>query len=444
MNPNVITRFPPSPTGLLQAGNVRTAIFNYLFARKHGGKFILRIEDTDRERSKKEFENNILDTLQWLGLSYDGEALRQSDRLARHQEVLRDLIARDLAYVSKEEVTEEGQPARRQGRHSEVIRFRNRGESVTFTDLIRGPITFDTSELGDFIIARSIDEPLYHLGVVVDDADSGVTHVIRGEDHISNTPRQILIGRAMGQEPPLYAHLPLLLGTDRAKLSKRKGAKAITQYRDEGFVPEAVINYLAMLGWHPEDDQELFSLDELVKIFDLTRVQKAGAVFDEAKLRWFNHEHLKMLSDTEFAKRLEAFSTISTDLRIIPLLRERSQTLKEAADALAAGEYDFLNETLSFNTELLLKGAKSDEQTVKNNLQKVAELIETMPDEAFTAESVKNAVFEYATKQGRASVLWPLRVCLSGKEKSPDPFTLCALLGKEKTLARIAEAAKML
>lgn len=437
MNPDIVTRFPPSPTGLLQAGNVRTALFNYLFARKHGGTFIVRIEDTDRERSKKEYEDNILDTLLWLGLAYD-ELYRQSDRLMRHQEVLRELLGQNLAYVSHEEIMEEGQ-------RSEVIRFRNSGGSVTFTDIIRGPITFDTAELGDFIIARSIDEPLYHLGVVVDDADSGVTHVIRGEDHISNTPRQILIQRAIGKlEPPIYAHLPLLLGTDRAKLSKRKGAKAITQYRDEGFVPEAVINYLALLGWHPEDNQELFSLDELVKKFELARVQKGGAVFDELKLHWFNHEYLKRLSDDQFARRLKDFSGTEADSRLVPLLRERSQTLKEAADSLAAGEYDFLGDAVFFDKALLLKGAKAGTKSVKNNLQKVTELLEAVSDDDFTATQVKNAVFEYATGQGRASVLWPMRVALSGKEKSPDPFTLCALLGKEKTLQRIAGAAKML
>ena len=228
MNPNhVATRFPPSPTGLLQAGNARTAVFNYLFAKKHGGKFIVRIEDTDRERSKKEYEQNILDTLEWLGFGHDA-FYRQSDNAPRHKEVLSMLIEKGSAYVSKETPKEEGQRA-------EVIRFKNPNTSVTFTDIIRGDITVDTTDLGDFVIARSLDEPLYHLGVVVDDFDEGVTHVIRGEDHISNTPRQILILQAMGGTIPMYAHLPLVFGSDGKKLSKRTGAKAMTQYRDDGF-----------------------------------------------------------------------------------------------------------------------------------------------------------------------------------------------------------------
>ena len=439
----VVTRFPPSPTGLLQAGNVRTAIFNYLFARKHGGKFIVRIEDTDKVRSKKEYEDNIVATLEWLGLNFD-EFYRQSDRLARHKEVTASLIERDLAYVSKEEPTEPGQ-------RPEVIRFRNPNTTVSFLDVIRGEISFDTTELGDFIIARSFDEPLYHLGVVVDDFDAGVTHIIRGEDHISNTPRQILLQHAIGQrEQPIYAHLPLLLGTDRSKLSKRKGARAIAWYRDEGYVPEAVINYLALLGWHPHDEQEIFSLDQLIESFELARVQKGGAVFDETKLAWFNHEHLKRFSQAEYSARLEEYMVNAGVVvpqyfsKISPLLQERYQTLKEASDAIAGNEYDFMNEAVVLSRELLVSGAKADAPAVKMHLQKLAELLESLADEDFSAEVVKGAVFEYATAQGRACVLWPMRTALSGKEKSPDPFTLAGLLGKKVTQERIVAAASIL
>ncbi len=412
MKPEVVTRFAPSPTGLLHGGNYRTAVFAYLFARKMGGKFIVRIEDTDQERSKKEYEENILETLSWLSLKPD-TLFRQSEHVARHQEQLEKLIASGHAYVSKETPKE--------GQRGEVIRFVNPKATITFIDAIRGPISFDTTELGDFVIARSLSEPVFHLAVVVDDAAEGVTHVIRGEDHISNTPRQILIQKALGIATPVYAHLPLVLGPDRSKLSKRQGAKALTEYRDEGFIPEALINYLALLGWHPEGGQEIFSLNELIEAFNLSRIQKGAGIFDETKLRWFNHEHLKRLSDKEFGERLRQFTGKESDARLIPLLRERSQTLKEAADAMAAGEYDFLSATGLPDKELLLKGAKTDAASVKMHLEKVLGFLHSL-NETFTPEEIKEAIFPYAAEQGRASVLWPLRVVLSGKREITRPL----------------------
>jgi glutamyl-tRNA synthetase len=429
MAQKVVTRFAPSPTGLLHGGNYRTAVFAYLYARKTGGEFIVRIEDTDRERSKKEYEDNIVETLQWLGLKHD-RFFRQSENAPRHQELLKGLIAKDLAYVSKEEPKEEGQ-------RSEVIRFRNPKKVVTFTDAIRGEIRVDTTDLGDFVIARSETEPVFHFAVVVDDADEGVTHVIRGEDHISNTPRQILIQEALGLPTPTYAHLPLVLGPDRTKLSKRRGAKALTQYRDEGYLPEAMINYLALLGWHPEGEQELFSIDELMQAFSLERIQKGSGIFDETKLAWFNHEYLKKLSAADYSKRLESAIGRSVMSELIPLLQERAKTFREAAELLTT-EFAFLGEEPAPSQELLLQGAKTDAAAAASNLLRVIELLQN--HESFTAESVKEAVFPYATEVGRAGVLWPMRVALSGREKSPDPFTLAALLGREKTLERLNKA----
>jgi glutamyl-tRNA synthetase len=436
MNPSVVTRFAPSPTGNLNIGGVRAAIFAYLFARHNAGTFVLRIEDTDRERSKKEYEENIKEALAWLGIEYD-KLYRQSDNTALYEKLLHELVAKDLAYVSQETPTEEG------GR-TEVVRLRNQNKTITFDDLVHGRISFDTTELKDFVIAKSFTEPVFHFANVVDDWDEKITHVIRGDDHISNTPRHILIQEALGAPTPLYAHLPLLLASDKSKLSKRKGAKAITEYREEGYLPEAVLNFDAFLGWHPQGDKEILSKAELIEQFSLEHVQKSPAVLDEVKLDWFNHEHIKRLSYEEFTSRLKAFVGSNTDPRLIPLLKERSQTLKEAADALTTGEYAFLDDSIFYDKELLLKSAKADAATVKANLFRVSELLRTIPDETFTAEGVKTSIFDYATEVGRASVLWPMRVALSGKEKSPDPFTLAGLLGKEKTLARIAEAAQML
>jgi glutamyl-tRNA synthetase len=440
MAQKVVTRFAPSPTGLLHGGNYRTAIFAYLFAKKMDGEYIVRIEDTDRERSKKEYEENIWETLEWLGLMPD-KKFRQSEHTARHSEEIKKLLAEDKAYVSQETAGE--------GKRSSVIRFRNPKVAVTFTDSIRGPITTDTTDLGDFIIARSETEPVFHLAVVVDDADEGVTHVIRGEDHISNTPRQILLQEALGYKTPTYAHLPLVLGPDRSKLSKRRGAKALTEYRGEGYLPEAMINYLALLGWHPESNEELFSVEELIEIFDLARIQKGAGIFDETKLRWFNHEHLRRMADGEFAKRMKIFleskgETVPENLMdMADLMRERYQTLGEAAEALKTGEFDFMGE-ISYPADLLLKGAKADASEVKKNLDEVAGLIESIAGELFTEEGVKEVIFPYATAVGRAQVLWPMRVALSGREKSPDPFTLANILGKEKTIERLNEAVSML
>lgn len=443
MNNSVVTRFAPSPTGLLHAGNYRTAVFAYLFAKQQGGKFVVRIEDTDKERSKKEYEENIIESLQWLGLEYD-ILYRQSENAKRHAELIEKLIAEDKAYISKEEPAGEG-------KRSEVIRFRNPNRQVTFTDLIRGEISFDTTELGDFVIARSIQEPVFHFAVVADDADEGVTHVIRGEDHISNTPRQILIGEALGFTTPTYAHLPLVLGDDRTKLSKRRGAKALTVYRDMGFLPEAMINYLALLGWHPEGEQEVFTLSELVNAFSLERIQKSAGVFDEKKLLWFNREHLKRLPDAAFAERLEGFAKLMDETlppftaAVTPVLKERSETLLQALDELRGGEFDFLNpEFTGPSAELLLQGAKAEKEAVIGHFERVEGLLGALPEEDFTAEKVKELVFPYATEVGRAGVLWPMRTALSGKEKSPDPFTLAGLLGKAETIKRIQAATHVL
>ena len=431
MAEKVVTRFAPSPTGNLNIGGVRAGIFAYLFARHNGGKFILRIEDTDKERSKKEYEDNIIESLKWLGLEYDA-LYRQSDNVARYEELLRGLVKNGKAYLSKENV-EEGR--------GEVIRFKNPNKQITFFDAIHGQITFDTSDLKDFVIAKSFTEPLYNFVVVVDDSDEGVTHVVRGEDHISNVPRQILIQEALGIPRPEYAHLPLVVGEDRGKLSKRKGAKPVLEYRELGFLPEAIVNYDAFLGWHPVGEREIYAKDELVREFTLDRVQKSSAMFDEAKLLWFNAQHIKSLSDEEFEKRLSEFTETSFDKRLAPLIKERAQTLAEAAQLLK--EYDFFN-SVSYDSALLLQNGSIEKGVASGHLQEVSKMLQPMSDEEFIAEKIKDKIFPYATEQGRGAVLWPTRVALSGREKSPDPFTIAALLGKKETLRRIAQAIESL
>jgi glutamyl-tRNA synthetase len=432
----VVTRIAPSPTGEMHIGTVRSALYNYLFAKQQGGTYFVRIEDTDRERNKPEWVEAIWRDFEWCGLPSDKRYI-QSEHLPRHRELLKKLIDEDKAYLSREPKKDD--PTQ----EIEVVRLRNPGKMITFEDLIRGEITFDTTELGDFVIARAIDDPLYHFVVVVDDGDAGVTHVLRAEEHLSNTPRQILILEALGFTRPVYAHLPLILAPDRSKLSKRKHGASIGSYRAQGFIPEAIINYLALLGWNPGTEQEFFTMDELIKTFSIERVQKSGAVFDIQKMLWFNHEYLQRLSDDEYKKRLEDFTSSSVDSRLVPLLKERSRTLGEAAEALK-NEFDFLSHEPTLDQALLMKGAKVDAATAHMHLEKVIELIGNLSHEAFTPEEVKKAVFDYATKVGRGAVLWPMRVALSGKEKSPDPFALAALLGKEETLRRLTQALAVL
>ncbi|MDB5225403.1 MAG: glutamyl-tRNA synthetase, glutamyl-tRNA synthetase [Candidatus Adlerbacteria bacterium] len=431
MSQPVITRFPPSPTGLLHIGGARTALFNYLFAAHNGGKMILRFEDTDKERSKPEFEQDILDVVHWLGIPYETPPVyRQSERLSVYQGHVARLVDAGMAYEAEES---ENNPGKK------VVRFKNPNSVITFADAVREQVTFDTTDLGDFVIARSIDEPLYHLAVVIDDHDMGVTHVIRGEEHISNTPRQILILEALGFARPEYAHVPLILAPDKSKLSKRHGAVSATDYRAQGFIPEAIINYLALLGWNPGGEQEVFTLEELVKLFTLERIHKAGAVFGTEKLLWFNHEHLKRLSDQEYGARLKDFSKSEFDARLVPLIKERAQTLTEATDLIK--EYDFTGD-VSCEPALLLNKGKIAAEDASKHLQAVQAIILGVADEDFTAAHIKDAVWPYAEQEGRGAVLWPLRVALSGREKSPDPFTIAALVGKDETLKRIARAAE--
>jgi len=432
----VVTRFPPSPTGYFHIGSARTALFNYLFAAHEGGVMHLRFEDTDKERSKKEYEDDIFAGLAWLGIPYTmPEVARQSERISIYQKHVKKLIETGAAYEAE---------AATDNPDKKVVRFKNPNVRIIFTDLVRGEVSFDTTELKDFVIAKSIDEPLYHLAVVLDDHEMGITHVIRGEDHISNTPRQILILEALGFTRPQYAHIPLILAPDRSKLSKRHGAVSVNEYRAQGFLPQAFLNYLALLGWNPGTEQEVFTLDELVREFRIEQVQKNGAIFDIEKLRWFNHEHMVRLSDDEFAHGLEAVTGLKADAVLVPLLKERARTFKEASDLVQNGEFSFLGDLISYEPALLLKGAKTDAPTAIENLSAVSKILEGMTDDNFGSESIKEVIFPYATEKGRGAVLWPLRVALSGREKSPDPFVVASLIGKKKTLERVAIARETL
>lgn len=425
----------PSPTGNLHIGTARATLFNFLFARHTGGTFVMRIEDTDKERSRPEFERDIIDGLTWLGLSWD-EFYRQSERTSVYTNALTRLIDEGKAYISKEPSKQD--PAQT----VEVVRLRNRGGALTFTDLIRGEITTDVSDLGDFVIARSMNDPLYHLAVVIDDGEMGITHVIRSDDHISNTPRQILIMEALGYERPVYVHQPLVLAPDRSKLSKRHGATSLGEYREKGFIKEAIINYLAFLGWNPGTDQEIFTLPELVEAFDIDKLQTSGAIFDMTRLTWYNREHIKRLSPQEFALRLQEFG-VHADATIVPLLHDRVSTLEEARTLIESGEFSFM-EAVSLHEAKLLVPKEGSPETTKQHLGALISLLEPLPSSQWNMGGVKEVVWDYAETKGKGAVLWPMRVALTGKAKSPDPFTVAGLIGKDATLIRLRAAAASL
>ena len=436
----VITRIPPSPTGHLHIGTARTALFNYLFAKKNNGKMVFRSEDTDKARSTKEFEHEIIDGLHWLGFDWDNDVIvRQSERAPIYRTYLEKMIAAGTAYLSEEE--SKNNP----GQMVTVVRLANPNKVITFNDLIRGDISFDTTELGDLVIARNIDDALYHFTVVVDDFEMGVTHVLRGEDHISNTPRQILIQEAIDAPRPIYAHLPLILATDRSKMSKRHGAVSLHEYRKAGYTKEAIINYLAMLGWNPGTDRELFTLNELAEAFEVNHIHKAGAVFDIKKFEWFNKHYLDQLSveaytayiTEDFPNQLSTLPQYSNDrfARALSTIRERVSTRREFHDFTEAGEYDYFFASPTYEAEALKWKNDNSQAAALPRLEKALEIL--LKADFSSQESLKKDLWDYAETVGRGELLWPLRVALSGKKQSPDPFTLAFILQKEETILRL-------
>lgn len=440
MKTNIVTRFAPSPTGPFHIGSARTALFCYLFAKQNNGQLIVRLEDTDKERSEEKYEKDIKESLAWLGLDYEKENyFRQSERTDIYKTQLEKLIADDKAYWSKEEVKEEGQ-------RDQVIRFRNSSEKVAFRDLIHGEIIMDTSDLGDFVIAKDLETPIFHFTNVVDDVEMGITHVIRGDDHISNTPRQILIMRAIGAiSIPIYAHMPLILDNDRAKLSKRKHGEMvwIKTYREQGYLPEAMINFLAQLGWSPQAEshgqqgtnQEILTREELIRMFDLSKLQKGGAVFNIEKLNWLNHEYIKNLPPNRIEEELnQRWPDCPKNLRqrLVPIVTERINKFADITEAIQTGEWDYFVVQPEYKKELL---------KTTDYLKQTREILESISENDFSDQTkLKNTLWDFATEKGRGQVLWPLRVALTGREKSPDPFVVASVIGKEETLKRINHA----
>ena len=451
-------RIAPSPTGPMHVGTARTALFNWLFAKKNNGVFILRIEDTDKERSEKKYEDNIIAGLEWLGLDYQEGPIRQSERGEIYEKYIKKLFDSGSAfycYHTPEELEKEkeGQMAKKlaprhvcihkteagERRSSKVIRFANPGGKITFSDLIRDEIKFDVDFLGDFSIAKDESTPLYNLAAAIDDYEMKISHVIRGEDHISNTPKQILIYQALSLEPPTYAHLPMILGTDKSKLSKRHGATALTEYKEAGYLPEAMFNFLALLGWSPGNDAEILSQDEIVEQFSLDKVQKSGAVFNTEKLDWMNGEYIRKMPLGELTNLSKAYLPQDTDLdlqKIVALEQPRMKKLSEIGDST---EF-FFKDKLEYDPELLKWKDMSGEK-LKAILETLEKLLDEIPEEDYTKEKLEKILMPEAEKIGdRGKLLWPLRVALTGRKASPGPFEVAEILGKKRCLIRIKEA----
>lgn len=485
-NRQIRVRLAPSPTGPLHVGTARTALFNWLFARQNGGAFILRIEDTDRGRSEKKYELDIMEGLTWLGLEWDeGPAYiatsrqqpatshkskfgpyRQSERTEIYKKYLNRLLEEGRAYYcycTKEELEAErqamasqglppkygghcriyaeqrGQHADLRGKKPQVIRFKTPEAIVEFKDIIRGKVSFDAALFGDIVVAKDLENPLYNFAAVVDDEEMKIGHVIRGEDHLSNTPKQILLQKALGFEEPQYAHLPLILSADRSKLSKRFAETALLDYKKQGYLPQAIVNFIALLGWHSKENKEVFSREELIKEFELKRVQKAGAVFNPEKLDWLQKEHLKTLSVDEIADlilpslKVKKISTTKEFLKkVIRIERSRLKTFGEFLEL--AGFFFKLPE---YGAELLVwqKGSSAKIRKILDDLMAIIK-----NTKGFNREELNSAILPMINEEGRGQVLWPLRVALSGQAASPDPLDIMEVLGREESERRLKAA----
>jgi len=486
-------RLAPSPTGVLHLGTARTALFNYLFAKQNKGKFILRIEDTDFERSKTEYEKEILQDLKWLGIDWDeGPDIggnfgpyRQSERIEIYKKYLEKLMKEKKAYYcfcSQDELEKErqyyqsiGKAPRYSGKcanlseddvkklisegNSFVIRFKVPKQKIVFKDLIRGKIEFDALLFGDIVIAKSFHQPLYNFAVVIDDYEMKISHIIRGEDHISNTPKQILLQKALGFNEVQYAHIPLILGSDRSKLSKRHGATSVSAFRRGGYLPEAICNFLALLGWNPGDEREIFSLNNLIKEFSLKKIQKSGAIFNNNRLDWINGFYIRnknldeltelvlpylinsdIIHETEFTRKFlcPEINEI-VDFEYLKMIVQIYQTrIKKLS--LIVEEIDFFFKDINYDKDLL-KWKKYSFEEIKQHLENLIKVLQEINDRDWNKEEVEKVVLNEANKlSDRGIVLWPFRVALTGKKGSAGPIEIASILGKQRTIERLEKA----
>ncbi|MDP3882450.1 MAG: glutamate--tRNA ligase [Candidatus Staskawiczbacteria bacterium] len=490
---NIRVRIAPSPTGALHIGTARSALFNYLFAKNppggRKGKFVLRIEDTDLERSDLKWTQDIIDGLRWLGIEWDegpdigGDfgPYKQTQRIEIYKKYLEKLLAENKAYYcfcTAEELEAKRQEQMSRGvapkydgtcahlskdaadkniedKKPSVIRFRTPSKKVKFDDLIRGKVEFDSGLIGDMVIAKNIKTPLYNFAVVIDDFEMQISHVIRGEDHIANTPKQILMQEAFGFDQPVYGHLPLILAPDRSKMSKRFGSVAINEYKEQGYLPEALVNFMVLLGWNPGTEKEIFSLAQLSKEFSIEKVQKAGAIFNIQRLDFINGYYIRekpIDGLTELCKPYLKEAGLLVDGRVsentLQKIVEVSKTrMKKLSDIVELSDFFFVDK-LNYEKDLLRWSDMKDED-IKDGLLLCDRLLSELKkwDIKKIEEALLDGAGEFNKQKGyseknKGFLLWPLRVALSGKKASPSPFEIADILGKEKTLMRIKEAAE--
>lgn len=425
----VIVRFAPSPTGFLHLGSARTALFNWLHARHSGGKFFLRVEDTDIARSEAKYLQEILEDLRWLGIDWDGEPVYQSQRFAFYRKKAEEVLAANKAY-----------------KEGDAVIFRvEKGRTIEVNDMIHGKITFQSDEIKDQVMIKSDGTPSYNFACVVDDADLGITLILRGDDHISNTPKQILFYQALGLEPPQFGHMPLIMGADGAKLSKRHGGVSVEEYRKEGFLPEALANYLILLGWSPGEDREILSLNEAVNLFDISAMNDAQVKFDLQKLRWMNGEYIMRKKTEDLLPLVRGqLSTAGFELsgvtddylsKIIDLYKIRIKTVHEF---IGLADF-FFTDNFSVEPE-----ARQSALTEKNteNIRHLADRLSAFED--FTKENIEKACRSLAEEKGvkPASIIHAARLALTGKTKGAGLFEMMEILGKEKSLRRMRDIKK--
>ncbi len=487
----VRVRIAPSPTGAAHIGTARTALFNYLFAKKNNGKFILRIEDTDKERSEEKWTDEVLAQLKWLGIEWnEGPDIggkygpyKQTERLNIYKKYLEKLFKEDKVYhcfCTEEELENKRKEQMSRGvaikydgkcahlskeiiqknlaeKKSSVIRFRVENKKVKFNDLIRGDVEFDAGLLGDVVVAKDLDSPLYHFAVVVDDFEMKISHVIRGEEHLSNTPRQILLQEALGFNQPIYAHLPLMLNMDKSKMSKRQGDVAISDYHNNGYLPEALINFMVLLGWNPGTEAEVFSLEQLVKEFSIEKVQKAGAVFNVERLDFLNGLYIREKNIRDLTNLCKPYLETAGLLKKGSMAEDKLQKIvevsktrmKKLSEIVELADFFFKDE-LVFDKNLLQWKQIGDEAS-KESLMLSKKLLsenknwelKILEEELFPA-SIKFNLEKGYPEKNKGYLLWPLRVALSGKDSSPSPFEIADILGKEETIRRIDNAISML
>jgi glutamyl-tRNA synthetase len=424
---NVRTRFAPSPTGHVHIGNIRAAIYNWLYARHHGGRFLLRVEDTDRERSTPDAVQAVLDAMSWLGLTFDEDALYQHTQKDKHLAAADALLGKGLAYKSDKGGTGRG----------EAVLFKMPGRDMEYTDLIKGRMRKEAKDLSDFVIVRSDGNPVFHLANVVDDIQQKVTHVIRGDDHVENTFRHLALFKALGAPLPQYAHLPMIVNAQGKPYSKRDGAAFVGEFREQGYLPEALFNYLTLIGWSPGDDREMLSRDELVQLFTLERVQSKPGQFDLKKFQWMNEQYLQRAPDAEWERRFrEAFSDSSDRSdssylpKVIALMKPRIKTWKDIPSAVY-----FFSEDFPFDADAVQKRLKAP--GAADLLRDLRNAFNALP--AFDSARLEATLRELAESKGLkpADLIHPVRVAVSGVAGGPSLFHLLEVLGRDRVLARL-------